>query len=1096
MAAAFTMIVVWVLIMVVMSGSALTSPSSAPSSGSRRGPVSGGAASKGAPAPTPTTPPPLSPEELWALREDARDMFYHAYDAYMKYGFPWDEVKPLSCVGRRWDIRERGTLDDSLGGFSLTLVDSLDMLAVVGDFPEFRRAVTRVIHTISFDRNVTVSVFETTIRVLGGLLSAHVLASDPAYTMVPWYKGELLDLALDLGWRLLPGFDTATGLPYHRVNLMFGVDDRETQETCTAAAGTLYIEFALLSRLTGVSDFEVAARRAVDSLWSRRSALNLVGSNIDVSSGVWKNPHSGTGAGIDSFYEYLFKASIMFQDDDLLRMFLTSRDAVNKHILHGDVHLETHIFNGFGSSRPLFISALQAFWPGLDVLAGFPVEAARSYRPLYQLWREYSSMPEMFELATMRPVHYAKDSPLRPELVESTFFLYTATRHESYLHAGKAILQSFNNHSKVQCGYASIADVETKRLDDRMDSYFLSETTKYLFLLFDSALLQTGHLALRNRTAGTPGPGPAPPTAPAAVPTASQEHGGVRGEVPVQVPAVPNTPPCLTSPGVDCVRGQPDANGSVVASSDSDVTVGSGVEVEEEVVVSEDDVRASLATTVRSNRSVVAALPFDPLHTFFTTEGHLFLLKPSMFKSPGWTRTKGRTPSLRARKSSGRHQQQPAPVTDSSFLRELTHQDQECPVFGDEDEIHGVPTASLQTYLVTAHYQAVEKMADQAQASKPKTSSNSNSKTNNAQETSIMARLGANGRFYSPGWTGDELFPSHLFEDALSDHEEHLIASGVEQITIHCKHFNCRALTTTVPGRRLRISVPARSTSTAASTASASTSTSTSATSTSTSGPTLRFDACSAQYGVLLSRLGFVDATVVPMSPFHACEEVLPVSGDGLVGIAARGLCSFAVKVANAQRAGVRALIIVDLEDTGEQGLLDPLQFSMSDGGTGTSDNIPSLLVQAGAVNNVTLDWAEAEPEAEGSSEGSEGALVVQTQVPFACAIGLLPPSCSHLLDGPSNTCGFQDAPTEVQAVPWTAQQDAVGCTCEQMLQELSERASDTTLEPTLGRLVVSVSSPDVPVSPEFEDSETLPSSLQATQAFLETLFRPATSSP
>ena len=110
----------------------------------------------------------------------------------------------------------------------------------------------------------------------------------------------------------------------------------------------------------------------------------------------------------------------------------------------------------------------------------------------------------------------------------------------------------------------------------------------------------------------------------------------VRGEVPVQVPAVPNTPPCLTSPGVDCVRGQPDANGSVVASSDSDVTVGSGVEVEEEVVVSEDDVRASLATTVRSNRSVVAALPFDPLHTFFTTEGHLFLLKPSMFKSPGY----------------------------------------------------------------------------------------------------------------------------------------------------------------------------------------------------------------------------------------------------------------------------------------------------------------------------------------------------------------------------------------------------------------------------------------------------------------------------
>jgi hypothetical protein len=65
--------------------------------------------------------------------------------------------------------------------------------------------------------------------------------------------GELLDMALDLGWRLLPGFQTATGVPFHRVNLKYGVDEHETLETCTAAAGTLYLEFALLSRLTGVN---------------------------------------------------------------------------------------------------------------------------------------------------------------------------------------------------------------------------------------------------------------------------------------------------------------------------------------------------------------------------------------------------------------------------------------------------------------------------------------------------------------------------------------------------------------------------------------------------------------------------------------------------------------------------------------------------------------------------------------------------------------------------------------------------------------------------------------------------------------------------
>ncbi len=83
-------------------------------------------------------------------------------------------------------------------GFALTLVDSLDMLAIIGDYPEFRRAIVRVIHQVNFNRNVTVSIFETTIRVMGGLLSAHVLASDPAYAMVPWYKGLFVPVLASL----------------------------------------------------------------------------------------------------------------------------------------------------------------------------------------------------------------------------------------------------------------------------------------------------------------------------------------------------------------------------------------------------------------------------------------------------------------------------------------------------------------------------------------------------------------------------------------------------------------------------------------------------------------------------------------------------------------------------------------------------------------------------------------------------------------------------------------------------------------------------------------------------------------------------------
>ena len=128
-------------------------------------------------------------------------MFYHAFDNYMKHAFPADELKPLSCSARRAD-EGRGSLDDSLGDYSVTLIDALDTIAVMGDFDRFETAVRDVIRHVRVDRDVEVSVFECTIRCLGGLLSAHIIAEQqaPKHFKKP-YNSELLKLALDLGER-------------------------------------------------------------------------------------------------------------------------------------------------------------------------------------------------------------------------------------------------------------------------------------------------------------------------------------------------------------------------------------------------------------------------------------------------------------------------------------------------------------------------------------------------------------------------------------------------------------------------------------------------------------------------------------------------------------------------------------------------------------------------------------------------------------------------------------------------------------------------------------------------------------------------------
>jgi len=235
----------------------------------------------------------MSPERKLELRDLVKKTWYHGFDNYINHAFPHDELRPISCTGIGHDRENPNNheINDVLGDFSMTMIDTLDTFVALRDVENFGRAVGRIAGEIrDFDKDSKVQVFETTIRVLGGLLSGHLFAHDPENVWghrVDGYNGELLRLAKDLADRLLPAFlRSPTGIPYARINLRHGVVSGEGTETCTAGAGSLLLEFATLSRLLGDPIYENVAKRAFYALWDRRSSISLFGNTIDIQTGV------------------------------------------------------------------------------------------------------------------------------------------------------------------------------------------------------------------------------------------------------------------------------------------------------------------------------------------------------------------------------------------------------------------------------------------------------------------------------------------------------------------------------------------------------------------------------------------------------------------------------------------------------------------------------------------------------------------------------------------------------------------------------------------------------------------------------------------
>ncbi len=405
---------------------------------------------------------PPSPVDSAAMAARVKAEFLHAWNGYKQYAWGHDELKPLGKKPFDW-------YGQSL---LMTPVDALDTLVLMGLNKEADEDRALIDSKLDFDKDIDVKVFEINIRLLGGLLSGYQLTHDPV----------LLKKAEDLGTRLLPAFDSPTGLPYRFVNLRTGKVHGTVSNP--AETGTLILEFGTLGKLTGKPVFYAKAKRALVATFERRAKIGLVGAGINIETGAWTDPDSSISGGIDSYYEYLWKCWRLFGDEDCLHMWQASIPAANRY-LADDVHGQLwygHADMNSGKRTATEYGALDAFFPGLLALSGDVKRAARLQDSSYRMWTLYGIEPEVLDYRAMRIAYdgYA----LRPEIVESTFYLHHYTHDPKYLGMGRTMFDDFVKYCRSDAGYAALKSVVTKQQKDDMESFVLAETFKYYWLLF------------------------------------------------------------------------------------------------------------------------------------------------------------------------------------------------------------------------------------------------------------------------------------------------------------------------------------------------------------------------------------------------------------------------------------------------------------------------------------------------------------------------------------------------------------------------------------------------------------------------------------
>ncbi len=408
------------------------------------------------------TESPVVDSTYLRLAEEVRQETLRSWKAYKQYAWGHDALKPLSRTYEDWYEHP----------LYISPIDAYSTLKLMGFDAEAKEIEDYVVDSLSWDKDVDAKVFEVDIRILGGLLSMYEMTGNP----------KVLAKTVDFADRLMPAFNTPTGIPTYNVNLGTGKTSGDTVNV--AEAGTNILELGILSYYTKDPKYYVAGKRATLAIHERRSKLGLPGTDINVRTGEWTNRNASICAGVDSYYEYLYKANSLFGDTTIGRVWREAIDAVNAHLpeeqdsllWYGRVNMDD------GSRTSDVITLYDAFLPAILVLSGDTSRAERMQQTYDHVWRIHGLEPTAYDYGK-REVR-AGDYDLNPEIIESAYYLYHFTHKPVYRDMAARYWSDIKKHCRTDVAFTSIEDVRTMKQKDYMPTFFFAETMKYLYLTF------------------------------------------------------------------------------------------------------------------------------------------------------------------------------------------------------------------------------------------------------------------------------------------------------------------------------------------------------------------------------------------------------------------------------------------------------------------------------------------------------------------------------------------------------------------------------------------------------------------------------------